>query len=101
LHVSSSSLSVFPFVACEDGIKEDALTAFTEERNFFFFSIFFFYWKHNGRPNLTSCWHPKSSSLAEDPQELHLHSTGFENPGPFIRSQGPRMGYNIEPSLLA
>jgi hypothetical protein len=34
LHVSSSSLSVFPFVACEDGIKEDALTAFTEERNF-------------------------------------------------------------------
>jgi hypothetical protein len=41
--VSSSSLSAFPFAACEDGIKEDVLTAFTEERNFFF-SIFFFFW---------------------------------------------------------
>jgi hypothetical protein len=41
LHVSSSSLSVFRFVACEDGIKEDALTAFTEERNFF--PLFFLY----------------------------------------------------------
>jgi hypothetical protein len=40
-HVSSSSLSVFPFVACEDGIKEDALTAFTEERNFFSYFLLF------------------------------------------------------------
>jgi hypothetical protein len=87
LHVSSSSLSVFPYVACEDGMKEDALTAFTEEHNFFFYFLLF-WGSTNGRPNLTSCWHPDVKLMAEDPHELHLHPTGFElrtfykDPGP-------------------
>jgi len=69
---------------------------------FFFLFSFSFGGKHNGRPNLTSCGQPhKSSSLAEEPQYCSFTCTPLGlNSGPFIRSQGPRMGYNSEPSHL-
>jgi hypothetical protein len=66
--VSSSPLSAFPFAACEDGIKEDVLTASTEERkSFFLFSFFLGEAQWQTQPD--KLWAPpKSSSLAEDPQ---------------------------------
>jgi hypothetical protein len=38
----------------------------------------FLFLKHNSRPNLTSCWHPQSSSLVEGQEEFHLHTNEFK-----------------------
>ncbi len=59
----------------------------------------FFFWKHNSRPNLTSIWHPQVKLIGRKNQHnLHMHTTGFENPRPF---SCPRVGcYTNEPSPL-
>ncbi len=39
---------------------------------------FIYFWKHNIIPNLTSHWHPKSSSLAEGLHTFQLHTIRFK-----------------------
>jgi len=96
LHVSSSSLSAFLLLHARMASRKmtDRWRA-----QFFFFHFLFFLgstmadptWQAVGTPSLIG----RGPTGASPAPPLGLNS------GPFIRSQGSRMGYNIEPSLLA
>jgi hypothetical protein len=56
-------------------------------------SFFFYFFETQQKTQLIKpLGKPNSSSVAEGQQGFHLHSNGFENPEPLLRSQGPREG---------
>ncbi len=62
-------------------------------------TCFFFFWKHNSRPDLTSIWHPQVKVIGRKNQHnFHLHTPLGLKPKTF---SFPRVGcYANEPSSL-
>ncbi len=88
---TTKSTLYFPFTDFEANGKyldNESFITFTTQHNIWIGQgqiTFSFFWKHNGRPDLTK--HPKSSSLAEGWRELHCTPLGL-NPRTYFEVPG-------------